>query len=90
MKTVADFIFLGSKITVDSDYSHKIKRPLLLGGKAMTNLDSVFKSSQKGKIICKCAALVRPNTDFLTKSNRSMSVHRHTHTHTIAESSLVC
>ena len=41
---VTNFIFLGSKITVDSDYSHKIKRPLLLGGKAMTNLDSVFKS----------------------------------------------
>ena len=44
MKTVTNFIFLGSKITVDSDYSHKIKRRLVLGGKAMTNLDSVFKS----------------------------------------------
>ena len=44
METVTDFIFLGSKITVDSDYSHKIKRHLLLGRKAMTNLDSVFKS----------------------------------------------
>ena len=41
---VTNFIFLGSKITVDSDYSHKIKRRLVLGGKAMTNLDSVFKS----------------------------------------------
>ena len=38
------FIFLGSKITVDSDYSHEIKRYLLLGRKAMTNLDSVLKS----------------------------------------------
>ena len=38
-----DFIFLGSKITVDGDYSHEIKRHLLLGRKAMTNLDSVLK-----------------------------------------------
>ena len=44
MKTVADFIFLGSKITVDGDCSHEIKRRLLLGRKAVTNLDSVLKS----------------------------------------------
>ena len=44
MKTVADIIFLGSKITVDSDCSHKIKRCLLLGRKAKTNLDSTLKS----------------------------------------------
>ena len=44
METQADFIFLDSKITVDSDCSHEIKRCLLLGRKAMTNLDSVFKS----------------------------------------------
>ena len=44
VKAVADFIFLGSKITVDGDCSHKIKRHLLLGMKAMTNLDSVLKS----------------------------------------------
>ena len=44
METVADFIFLGSKITVDSDYCHEIKRHLLLGRKTMTNLDSIFKS----------------------------------------------
>ena len=43
METEADFIFLGSKITVDSDYSHKIKRRLLLGRKALINLDSVLK-----------------------------------------------
>ena len=43
-ETVADFIFLGSKITADADYSHEIKRHLLLGGKVMTNLDSIFKS----------------------------------------------
>ena len=44
METVKDFIFLGSKITADGDYSHEIKRLLLLGGKAMTNLDSILKS----------------------------------------------
>ena len=44
MDTVADFLFLGSKITVDSDCSHKIKRHLLLRRKVMTNLDSVLKS----------------------------------------------
>ena len=44
METVADFIFLGSKITVDSDWSHEIKRHLFLGRKAMANLGSVFKS----------------------------------------------
>ena len=44
METVTDFIFLGSKITVDGDCSHEIKRCLLLGRKAMTNLDSILKS----------------------------------------------
>ena len=44
MKTVTDFIFLGSKITADSDWSHEIKRCLLLGRKVMTNLDSILKS----------------------------------------------
>ena len=43
-ETVTDFIFLGSKITADGDFSHEIKRCLLLGRKAMTNLDSIFKS----------------------------------------------
>ena len=42
--TVSDFIFLGSKITADVDYSHEIKRCLLLGRKVLTNLDSIFKS----------------------------------------------
>ena len=42
--TVADFIFLGSKITADGDYSHEIKRRLLLGRKVMTNLDSILKN----------------------------------------------
>ena len=44
METVADFIFLGSKITADGDCSHEIKRCLLLGRKVMTNLDSILKS----------------------------------------------
>ena len=44
METVSDFIFLGSKITSDGGCSHEIKRPLLLGRKAMTNLDSLLKS----------------------------------------------
>ena len=44
METVKDFIFLGSKITVDGDCSHKIKRHLLLGRKTTTNLESVLKS----------------------------------------------
>ena len=44
VETVADFIFMGSKITADGDCSHEIKRHLLLGRKVMTNLDSIFKS----------------------------------------------
>ena len=44
METVKDFIFLGSKITADGDCSYETKRRLLLGRKAMTNLDSIFKS----------------------------------------------
>ena len=44
METMTDFLFLGSKITADGDYSREIKRHLLLGRKAMTNLDSILKS----------------------------------------------
>ena len=44
METVRDFIFLGSKITADGDCSHEIRRPLLLGKNAMTNVDSILKS----------------------------------------------
>ena len=51
METVTDFIFLGSKITADGDCSYEIKRHLLLGRKAMTNLDSVLKS--RDIIICR-------------------------------------
>ena len=46
VETVSDFIFLGSKITADGDYSHEIKRHLLLGRKVMTNLDSIFKKQK--------------------------------------------
>ena len=49
METVADFIYLGSKVTADGDCSHEIKRFLLLGRKVMTNLDSILKSKD---IIC--------------------------------------
>ena len=44
VEMVTDFLFLGSKITADGDYSHELKRLLLLGRKAMTNLDSILKS----------------------------------------------
>ena len=53
VETVADFIFLGSKITADGDCSHEIKRRLLLGRKVMTNLDSIFKSRDIRSILVK-------------------------------------
>ena len=46
VEAVTDFLFLGSKITMDGDCSHEIRRQLLLGGKAMTNLDSVLKGRE--------------------------------------------
>ena len=60
--TVADFIFLGSKITVDCDCSYEIKRHLLLGRKAMTNIDSVLKSRAITLLtkICLIKAMVVP------------------------------
>ena len=51
METVTSFIFLGSKITADGDCSHEIKRCLLLGRKAMTNLDSILKSRESTFLI---------------------------------------
>ena len=62
METVTDFIFLGSKITVDSDCSHEIKRCWLLGKKAMTNLDSILKSKDISLTtkICTVKAMVFP------------------------------
>ena len=62
VEIVTDFIFLGSQITVDSDYSHKIKRRLLLGRKAMTNLDSILKSRDITLLtkVCVVKAMVFP------------------------------
>ena len=59
VKTVSDLIFLGSKITLDGDCSHEIKRRLLLGRKVMTNLDSIFKSRDITKV-CLVKAMVFP------------------------------
>ena len=58
METVTDFIFLGSKITVDSDCSHEIKRCLLFGRKTMTNLDSVLK----------CGDITSPTKVYIVKA----------------------
>ena len=62
VETVAEFIFLGSKITADGDCSHEIKRRLLLGRKVMTNLDSIFKSRDitLSTKVCLVKAMVFP------------------------------
>ena len=62
METVSDFIFLASKITADGDYSHEIKRHLLLGRKVMTNLDSILNSRDitLPTKVCLVKALVFP------------------------------
>ena len=62
METVTDFLFLGSKVTVDSDCSHEIKGHLLLGRKAMTNVDHVLKSRgvTLPRKVCKVKAMVFP------------------------------
>ena len=62
METVRDFIFLGSKITADSDFSHEIKRRLLLGRKIMTNLDNILKSRDITFLtkVCLVKAMVFP------------------------------
>ena len=62
METVTNFIFLGSKITADGDYSHGIKRCLLLGRKVMTNLDSILKSRDitLPRKVCLVQAMVFP------------------------------
>ena len=61
-ETVADFIFLGSKITADGDFSHEIKRHLLLGRKVMTNLDNILKSRNitLSAKVCLVKAMVFP------------------------------
>ena len=62
VETVTDFIFLGSKITADGDCAHEIKRRLLLGRKAMTNLDSILKSRDISLLtkVCLVKAMVFP------------------------------
>ena len=62
VKAVTDFIFLGSKITADGDCSHEIKRPLLLGRKGMTNVDSILKSRDitLPTTVCLVKAMVSP------------------------------
>ena len=65
MKTVADFIFLGSKITVDSGCSHEIRRHLFLGRKAMTNFDSILKSRD---ITLQIKAIIFPVIMYRCKS----------------------
>ena len=62
METVTDFIFLGSKITADGDYSHEIKRRFLLAIRAMTNLDSILKIREITLTtkVCKVKAMVFP------------------------------
>ena len=65
VETVADFIFLGSKITADGDCSHEIKRRLLLGRKVMTNLDSILKSRDKSNV---SALLTLPTKVHLVKA----------------------
>ena len=70
VETVAKFIFLGSKVTADGNYSHEIKRRLLLGRKVMTNLDSIFKSRDitLPTKVCLVKALVFPVVMYGFKS----------------------
>ena len=70
METVTDFIFLGSKITVDGDYSHEIKRCFLLGRHTMTNLDSILKSRDITLLtkVCLVKAMVFPVVRYRCES----------------------
>ena len=70
VETVADFIFLGSKITADGDCSHEIKRCLLLGSKAVTNLDSILKSRDitLSTKVCLVKAMVFPVLMYVCES----------------------
>ena len=70
VETVTDFIFLGSKITVDGDCSHRIRRPLLLERKTMTNLDSVLKSRDiiLPTKVCIAKAVVFPAVTYRCES----------------------
>ena len=70
VEVVTDFLFLGSKITADHDYSHEIRRQLLLGRKAMTNLDSVLKSRHITLLteVCIIKAMVFPVVTYSCES----------------------
>ena len=70
METVTDFIFLGSKITADGDYSHEIKRHLLLGTKVKTNIDSILKSRDitLPTKVCLVKAMVFPVVMYVCES----------------------
>ena len=94
METVADFIFLGSKITADGDCSHEIKRRLLLGRKVMTNLDSILKSRdiqfssvQFSSVTQSCLTLCNP----MNRSTPGLPVHHQlpeftqTHVHRVSD-----
>ena len=72
METVTDFIFWGSKITADGDCSHEIKRYLLLGRKAMTNLDSILKSRDI-TLPTKVKAMVFPVVMYECEKVKSLS-----------------
>ena len=78
METVTDFIFFSSKITVDGDCSHEIKRHLLLGRKVMTNLDSIFKSRDitLPKKVCLVKAMVFPAVMYGCESWTIKNVER--------------
>ena len=78
VETVSDFIVLGSKITADGDCSHEMKRPLLLGRKVMTNLDSIFKSrdSTLPTKVCLVEAMVFPVVMYGCESWTGKKVER--------------
>ena len=93
METVTDFIFLSSKITADGDCSHEIKRHLLLGRKAMTNLNSILKSReiQLSSVAQSCPTL----SDPMNHSTPGLPVHHHlpeftqTHVHRVSDGHLI-
>ena len=73
VETVTDFIILGSKVSADGDCSHEIKRPLLLGRKVMTNLDSILKSRDitLPTKVCLVKAMVFPVVMYACESEES-------------------
>ena len=88
METVRDFSFLGSKITADGDCSHKIKRHLLLGSKAMTNLDSIFKSRDitLPTKVCLVKAMVFPSSHVqMCPVHHQLPEFTQTHVHRVSD-----